>query len=492
MNKIVSGVAVLLFTAAVLIGCSGGSMSLNSPGAGTVPVSFSVKDNPPTGVTVLAFEVEVTGASLLPSNSSSQPVPLISHPEDVELEHLQTDSALLANANVTAGTYNGVTVSFANPEMTILNQTGSTLTLGSQSCANNQVCEFSPKLNQSSVTVQAPTAPFPITLNANSPLALRMDFDVNTSVQSNDMSITPTVTLTQLPGPNLQGMDDHEDDMELIGKVSAIDQTHLSFTLQTALMGTTSNIVTSSSTDFDFEDSCTAENFSCVQTGQVVKVEVQQMADGTLTATEVELFSPPSMFELRGTVTAIDSTSNSFQIVVFDDDDSGGQQMSSVSVGIPLTVDVAPQATFAIDTNGISLPSGLNFASLSDMMIGQAVRVHPNSMTPSGTPPNITITADQVELVRSQVTATITAINASGNPPTFTLGTLPPLFTNASISSIQVDVLSSTQFESDDDAMLNVTGLNNLATGNVVSVGGLLFNTATTPTLVAEKIDLRH
>lgn len=490
MNRIISGVAVLLFTAAVLVGCSNTSMS--SPNAGTVPVSFSVKDNPPTGVTVLAFEIEITGASLTPSGMGGQSVSLVSHPEDVELEHLQTDSALLANANVPAGTYSGITVSFASPEMTILNQSGNSIMLGSQNCANNQVCEFSPTLNQSSVTVQSPTAPFPLTLSSASPLALRMDFDVNASVQSNDLSITPTVNLTQLPSPNLQGMDDHEDDMELVGQISAIDQTKQSFTLQTGIMGTTSNIATNSNTEFNFEDSCSANNFSCLQTGQIVKAEVQQASDGSLTATEVEIFSPASMFELRGTVSSINSTGNSFQIVIFDDEEFGGQQMSNVSLGMPLTVNVASQATFSIDTNGISLPSGLNFAGLSDMMVGQAVRVHPASMMPSGTPPNITISADQIELVRSDVTATITALNASGNPPMFTLGTLPPLFTNAGISSIQVDVLSSTEFESDDDAMMNVTGLNNLTTGNIVSAGGLLFNTASTPTLVAEKIDLRH
>jgi hypothetical protein len=492
MNRMISALAVTLFASALLIGCSNSSMSTNPPGGGTVPVSLSIKDDPPTGVTVLAFEIEVTGASLLPSDSSSQPVSLISHPDDVELEHLQTDSALLASVNVPAGTYNGATVTFATPQMTILNQTGSTLTLGSQSCANNQVCQFSPTLNQTSVTVQAPAAPFPITLNSNSPLALRMDFNLNASIQSSNLSITPTLTLMQLPAPNLQGGDDHEDDMELIGQITAIDTTNQSFTLQSGLMGTTSSIATNSSTEFNFDNTCSADNFSCLQTGQIVKVEVQQASDGTLMATEVKLFAPPSMFALRGTVSEVNATGNSFQIVIFDDEDFGGQQMPSVSIGIPLTVDVAPQATFSIDSNGLALPSGLNFASLSDMMVGQAVRVHPTGLMPGSMPPNITITADQVELVRSQVTGAISAINASATPPMFTLGMLPPLFTNASISSIQVDVLSTTEFESDDDAMMNVTGINNLATGNVVSVGGLLFHTTGNPTMVAEKVDLRR
>ncbi|HEV2489347.1 MAG TPA: DUF5666 domain-containing protein [Candidatus Acidoferrales bacterium] len=492
MHRIIAGISAILFFAAAIEGCGGYSSMNPPPGAGTVPVSFSVKDNPPSGVTVLAFEIQITGASLnlMTSYSGGQSVPLISHPEDVELEHLQTDSALLANLNVPPGTYNSVTMTFANPEMTILNQTGSALTLGGQSCATQQVCEFSPALNQASVTVQTPTAPFPITLSANSPVALRMDFDVNASVQSNDLSITPTVNLKQLPAPSGMGGDDG-DDTEMIGQITAIDPTHQTFTLQVGLMGTTSMIATNSNTEFDFDGSCPADNFSCLQMNQIVKVEVQQMSDGSLTATDVEIFAPPSMFLLRGTVAAINTTAGTFQIVVFDDGAFIPPTMSKVTLGIPLTIDVAPQATFSVDANGLTLPAGLNFASFSDLMVGQGVRIHPTALSSSGMPPTFTITTDQVQLVRSEVTGTISAINASGTPPTFTLGMLPPLFTNAGISSIQVDVLSATQFESDDSAV-NVTGISNLSTNNLVSVGGLLFNTTGTPTLVAEKVDLRQ
>lgn len=490
MQRIVAGISVVVLAAAAFFGCGGYSSMNNPPGTGTVPVSFSVKDNPPSGVTVLAFQIQITGASLnlMSTYPGGQSVPLISHSEDVELEHLQTDSALLANLNVPPGTYNSVTVTFANPQMTILNQTGNTLTLGGQSCANQQVCQFSPALNQTSVTVQTPTAPFPIMLSANSPVALRMDFDVNASVHSNDLSITPTVNLKQLPG---LGGGDHGNDMALVGQITAIDPTHQTFTLQVGLMGMSSTITTNSNTQFDFDGSCPADNFSCLQTNQIVKVEVQQMSDGSLTATDVEIFALPNMFMLRGTVAAINSTSSSFQVVVFDDGAFVPPMMSKVSLGIPLTVAVAPQATFSVDANGLTLPAGLNFSSFRDLMVGQGVRIHPISLTASGMPPSLTITTDQVELVRSEVTGTISAINASGTPPMFTLGMLPPLFTSAGITSIQVDVLSATQFES-DDAAINVTGISNLSSGNLVSVGGLLFNTTGTPTLVAEKVDLRH
>jgi hypothetical protein len=69
------------------------------------------------------------------------------------------------------------------------------------------------------------------------------------------------------------------------------------------------------------------------------------------------------------------------------------------------------------------------------------------------------------------------------------LGTLPPWFANAGITSLQVDVLSTTQFETEEDQM--VSGLSAFKTGDTVSVRGLLFNTMTTPTMVAEKIASR-
>jgi hypothetical protein len=91
-----------------------------------------------------------------------------------------------------------------------------------------------------------------------------------------------------------------------------------------------------------------------------------------------------------------------------------------------------------------------------------------------------------VQLEPSYVTATITAINTGGNPQTFTLGTLPSFFTNAGIMSIQVDVLSTTQFETEEDQV--VSGLSSFKTGDTVSVRGLLFNSMSTPTIVAEKV----
>src|SRR6267143_2097539 len=432
MRKAISCLGLILFVVIVLAGCGGSISSTPTPlGTNMAQVSLTIHDNPPMGVTVLSFEIEVTGATLQPSgSSSSQPVSMLSEPQDIEIEHLQTESALLASRSVPTGTYSGLMVTFASPRMTIQNQTGATLTLGTQTCSDQQVCEFDPKLNQSSVTVQAPTQPFPITLNMNSPMVLKMDFNIDTSIQQSDLSITPTISVVQLPPPT-----------------------------------------------------CSGEDFSCLQKGQTVKVDAKMKPDGSLLAFEVKFFQPPNEMSFAGAITSVDT--GSFQSVLFDEESfGGGGEMGSFSMG-PLTINLAPQATFSIDTSGFMLPSGLNFASTADLMVGQEVRLHPTG-APTGTPPNLMVTVDQVQLEPSFVTGSVTAVNTSSNPQSFTLGTLPSFLTNAGITSIQVDILTSTQFETEEDQTFS--GLSSLKPGDMVSVRGPIFKTMTMPTMAAEKV----
>jgi hypothetical protein len=94
------------------------------------------------------------------------------------------------------------------------------------------------------------------------------------------------------------------------------------------------------------------------------------------------------------------------------------------------------------------------------------------------------VTLDQVQLEPS-LTGTMAAVNTSSNPQTFTLSSLPMSFTRAGITSIQVEVLATTQFETEEDQ--TVSGLSSKV-ADMVSVRGLLFNTMTTPTRVAGKV----
>lgn len=476
---------------AIAAGCGGNSVMMQSPmgGQGVTPASITIHDNPPAGVTVLSFEITVTGASLQPADSSQAAVSMLDHPEEVELEHLQVESALLANVNVPSGIYSGLSVTFMNPKLTILNQSPAALSLGDgQNCGVGQVCEFAPKLNQSMVTVSAPTAPFPIDLMANSPVVLDLDFNVDASIQSSDLSITPAISLKHITlGEN--GGNDDEDELRFIGRVSAIDSTNKTFTLQTGFNGDAKTIATDSNTQFNFDNSCSANDFSCLMVGEIVSVRAQlpMTAGGNPVAKEVDLFAPQGELALVGLVSKVDATNNQFQLVIRDLFDEGNE-MQSIPLGVQLTVQVASGAAFAVNSDNLTLPSGLNFTAISDMVVGQAVEIHPVApFMVTGTPPNVSVTlnTDKVRLEPSPVTGTISAINSSANPPNFTLGSLDTFFTGNGVSAVQVDVLSSTEFINDS------TGLAGLSTGNTVSVGGLLFNTSGTPTIVAERVLLR-
>jgi len=76
-------------------------------------------------------------------------------------------------------------------------------------------------------------------------------------------------------------------------------------------------------------------------------------------------------------------------------------------------------------------------------------------------------------------------VGATENMPTvtFTLTGLSPLFTGATppINTINVLTLSDMDF-------MDSNGMNSVTVGNTISVRGLLFNTAGTPTLVTRAI----
>lgn len=467
---------------AVLLGislasCGGSSVpsQSSSSNAGAVPVSFTMSDNPPAGVTILRFQIQVTGASLQPAETNQPSVSLLSSPQEVELEHLQTESALLANVNVPAGTYNGLSATFANPQMTIYNQTSGTLTVGSQTCAANQVCTLTPALNQVSITIAAPTAPFPITLSANSPLALLLHFDVNASVQG-DLSISPTVSLKQIPAPSGTVI----AEFHLVGRVTAVNSPD--FTLQLGFGGRAPVIATGSDTVYNFGNSCAANDFSCLADGQVVRVDVDLMAGGALEASNVKLLASTGRPALEGLVLSVNAAQSQFKMIVMDLQQSWG----NVWFGFPLTVQVAPSATFSVDADGVSVPTTLSFASVTDLLVGQEVTVDPaaapaNSASPT---PWFSLSVDSVELEASQVTATVTAVNAQATPPTFTLGNLPPLFSKIGLSQITVEPVTGTDYE-------NVSGLGALAVNQTVSISGLLFNASGGPVLIPEQIETR-
>jgi hypothetical protein len=455
-------------TVVLMGGCGGGPQTTQQL---TLPrsVSLSIRDNPPAGVTVLAFEINVTGASLQPADSSKPAVSLVTSPIEVELKQLETETAYLNGTNAVDGTYNSISLTFANPEVTILNKSGNTITVGTQPpCLNGKVCEFNLTLNQSSVTVSS--APFPVTISASSPIGLVVDFDLNSSIQNN-LSVTPTVTLAAVSG---QPNGEIEDLEGLVGHVQLVGSS--SFVLKDDTSGQTFTINVDNNTKFeDFNQfNCAANNFSCVQMGQIVEVEhLLVMSDGSLLASEVQLEDAVNENQLEGIIVAVDPANNQFQMVVEDEEPA----IQGVRVVNSVTISIKPGTQFSVDTDGLSglPPMGSSFTSPSDLLVGQEVEVR--ALPPvTGT----VVTTDRVRLSMSQFTGSVALVNA----PNFTVNGLPTLFTSAGINQVQVQTSSATEFE-------GVSGVSALNVSNTVSLRGLLFKTAGDPILVAKKVRKR-
>ncbi|MGO9642986.1 MAG: DUF5666 domain-containing protein [Candidatus Acidiferrales bacterium] len=479
-----------------LAGCGSTTISgsIGTGGGGsvqTVPISFNISDAPPANVTILRFQIQVTSASLQPSasNSSQQPVSMLTSATTVELEHLQSESALLSNLSVPAGTYTSLTAAFANPQMTILNRTSATLTVGSQSCAAGAVCTVTPTLNQTSVMDES--APFPITLSSASPVGLVLHFDVNASVQ-NDLSISPTINLKALP-PMANGA---LEQFHAMGRVTAINATAGSFTLQIAAVSIAPspalslNVTTNANTQYEFGSVCAADTFACLAVGQVVRVALNGMPGGTLVASNVALVEPPGLPVLEGVVIGVNTAQDQVELALMDfqDDSQAHLATAQAALGLAVIVQLSSSTTFNIDTDGITLPTsaGLSFASVNDIMIGQTLAIGPAASaiqaTGAGPTLQLALAASNVRLESSEVTATVESVGSS----TFTIAKVPPLYATPTppITEIIVEPVAGTNFE-------NVSGLSGLADGDTVSVGGLLFNTPNVPTLIAERVLLR-
>jgi hypothetical protein len=456
-------VSCLLIAALVFfVSCGGGSGGSSlAPGSSvsgqtaTAPVSLVVRDAPPAGVTIFTFQVTVTGAVLQPGNVS-----LVSSPIKVEIKRLEIESAFLNTVNVPAGTYSSVTVTFANPEITFLNNTGATIA----GCANGSVCEFRPTMSSLSATSSGP--PFPLTISPNTPLGLLLDFDLNNSVQSN-LSITPNISFSLLPP--VQGTGQLED-LEVRGRVTAKDAANNRFTLQLTLAGMSIVVNVDQNTAFeDFGEIGLPNSFASLAVGHLVEVDLRLLPGGQFLATEVELEDDQDQEQLEGIIVTIDSPGQFRMVVVEEVPDIAG-----IAVGNVVTVTILPGANFRIDEDGLSIPSDVTFAGAEGLMTGQNVQVRRRSGS-SGT----TVATDRVRLRGSRFTARVKTKSGSS----FRVDNLPTLFTAANIGEIEVRTSSETDFD-------NVAGVLGLNLGDTVSLRGLLFKQSL-PVLVAKKVRRR-
>ncbi len=449
-----------------LAGCGSGTSSvINPPPPGTAQVSVSLHDMPPTGVTLLSFQATVTGISMQPGNVS-----LLNSPMSLEMSQLQAMSAYMGTMSVPAGSYTGMSVTLANSRMTFLNNTGGTMggMMGGGSCANGQICQLTPAMMASSVNITS--SPFPLTVQANTPFNLQMDFDLMDSMQSN-MSMNPVMTsMMQLAGPGSNMLDEMDD---MIGQVTSVDAPNNQFKMSFVQGMPSMTITVDANTTFeDFDSIGKTNNFSGLSQGQIVLAKMQLMASGTLHAAKVRLESNnPQVMD--GMIVAINS-STQFDMVIMNE----APAFQGASIGDVMRMNLQAGTMFDIDDMDMPV-SGMSFAGASDMMVGQMVQIEPTSALVPGTPPQLN--TNHLRLMKTWMTAKVASkIDAA----TFTVNNLPGIFGTAGVSSMKISTSLQTDFE-------NVSGVSALNVGDSVSVRGPMFMASGTPTMLASKVQKR-
>ncbi|MGD1107258.1 MAG: DUF4382 domain-containing protein [Terracidiphilus sp.] len=501
--------AVLTF---LLVGCSSPDKigTCACPVAPSGTVSLSMTDDPPAGVSVLFFQVTLTNATLTPTTGS--PVSLLttngtSTPIQIDVTQLQAVSAFLNTTAVNAGTYSSLSLTFANPQLVIYNQSDSSL---GSTCAVGSICQLTPTFDNSpSLTFSS--SPFPVTVSQNSPMGFLIDFHLNTVIQS-DLSVNLAaangVTVSELPPaptPAQFGF--------VTGTVTEVVPSNGEIELALPWGGSLFVDATSSTTFNNFPSSaCTTPSIACVQQGQIVQVQISSnVANGLPTVSSVTYVQQASAQTVQGTIVRIPplplpAGETIIQLILHQNPTGNTSSpigaMASVAVWAPGSGS-NPATTFSIDNGGFTIPPGLTFTGASNLTVGQTVQVTvtPGTLTNTGAgpgpsawgpPPSISFTASAVELEPSQLTGAITAIDSSTR--SFTLGVGPgPFFApwplpNATGFSFNVLTTGQTAYTG-----FNPDSFSGLATNDFVSVNGWLFPPATTgpPTIVAQSVILR-
>jgi Domain of unknown function (DUF4382) len=491
-------VPVALF--ALLTGCGTTSNPTTASGSGgSVPVSLSMTDDPPAGVSVLFFQVSLTAATITPASGTAVSLLNNNTPIQIDVTQLQALSAFLSTADLTAGTtYNSLSLTFANPELVIFNQSDTSL---ASTCAVGSVCQLTPTIDNSA-TVNFTSSPFPLTVSANNPIGLLVDFHLNTVIQSDlsvNLGVANGISVAELPSTPT-----HPQFGSVTGEVESVNASNNQFTMLTA-WGRTFTVDTTTSTTFDdFPSSaCTTAGIGCVADGQVVQVQVASVAaKGVLTASQVTYVQAAGTQTVEGTVIRIvpAPTPTGEEIV-----DMLLHQNPTATSGVPLggvaTVTLASGAAYSIDNNGFTLPSGLSFTGTADVIVGQNLQVvvEPGTLSSKGgsgwggwgPPQTVSFTTESVALEPSQVTGMISALDSADQ--SFTLGlNLGPWFAAwpMAANAVSFDVMTTSQTTYQGFSTESYDGL---ATQDFVSVDGWLFPAASSgPLQIAAESVVQH
>jgi hypothetical protein len=486
MHRFIQLGAVALAFAAIS-GCGGSSGTSpassstgDSSAASTGTVNMVIQDSPATNLTVLSFQIDITGAALQPGNVSLLPKPVT-----VDLAQLVTDTGFLASTVVDSATYTSMTMTVANPRVTIINNTGAAIVTPSQTCAAGATCTFTPRLNTASLTISSGV--FPITVTASSSTGLALDLSIPDLLQS-DLSITlangSSVNLSLLPQPKANGAQAQLDDV--LGVIQSVGAGQLQ--IKTAF-GALLVLTTDSSTAYNFPQSiCAQSAASCLAANQVVTANLSLLPNGGLKANTVTFAASPGTTVAQGIVVSVGSApSAEFQMLVRK------VLPNSASFTPGEVVDVTPQAgaLFSVASNTHPVIAGASFAESADVLPGQEVLVDVTQPTVAADDGNPAFTSGSVVLESSQIAGRVSLVDTG--TMSFGLTNVWSLFNGLSpaIAQLQIQTGGTTSFVG-----YTTADFSSVSVGSVVRAKGPLFRAAdsssSVPTIAALQVSGRQ
>ena len=471
----ISSISLLVLIAA-LVGCGGGNQfGSGTQNNGNSSVVLAMTDTPPSTVSILSAEVTLTGATLTPGNVS-----LFSGSTTLELTRLQTDIAYIATAaNVPAGNYTALTLTFANPSLTIENDTAAKI----GSCAVAAICTIAPT-TISNLSTTIPLTSFSIASSSTTGLLIDVNLDhlLSASLGADFSAGTSVTSFTPAGiGAPPVGAED------VVGHASNVNASNNTFTLTNASASYTLK-VDSTSTFFQFpaSASCPSPGFACLKTDQILSVDIGVQSDGSLLARNI-LFedADSSDAEVEGIITGTNAASSQFNIVVLTV--SGANTGLSIGSAATVQYSTSPQTPFDIDfvhIDNFQLTTSSfssSFTGPADLVAGQEVSIRRSSSS------GATIIADRVRLRSSRVTGTVQSVGL----PNIFLTNLPSLFFgHGGVTQIQAQTSATPS-----TIYFEIGGTINASTnfvGDLLAVRGPLLNTGgTNRTLLATKVVLK-
>jgi hypothetical protein len=505
-SKTLSLFPFLLLAVLSLPACSGAKKcTVNCGGNGTATVSFTlVADTLPANPSILSFKVSIGSIVLTPATGSVQT--LTPATAVVDLMRLQSDTAFLgALPSVPPGAYT-VKVSLSSPEITFLNDTGSTLTANGATCLANAVC------TATFTAAGTPTiSSFTFNATSSGQQGIELDFNLKNaislsngslSVNFNPSSPNPGVfTAFTLPRTNANLGTNQLELIEDFTGVVSINGSKVTITSPVHGILTATN---ASNSFFDQSPDgahCQAPTTftNCVVNGQVASVDAFLKSDGTFDLKEFEPLNQTQQDFIEGIVYAV-NTPTQFTIAVTDKvlASTGSLISSGLNTGDRLTVNISTNPVakpFFVDSKGLAVSTFSSYSffsgqtTTSAIFPGQTVFLHVTAFTAaSGT--TLAIASADIFILRwtrlrpSVVSTTSATVN---------INTLPSYFALSPSSQEVVQAFFNGALGTDGVTNLDgvVNNASGLTTGQPVGLRVLYFqNTANTanPAFFAAKI----